>query len=63
MREYIHKTELVTLCGNSQLKFGELNWDLRDLSGKPVPAGIYKVLVSLLDWKLSGEISIEITDI
>jgi len=46
---------------DSQLKFGELDWNLCDLYGNAVPIGIYKVTVSLLDWKLSGEISIEIT--
>jgi len=61
-QEFIHRTGPVTLRGNAQLELGKLDWNLCDLRGNLVPAGVYKVSVSLHDWKLSGEISIEITD-
>jgi len=61
-RELIHRAEPVTLRRGSEMKLGELDWNLRDLSGKPMPKGVYKISVSLLDYQLQGEILIEILD-
>jgi len=61
-REFIHRAEPVTLRRGSEMKLGELDWNLLDLSGKPVPKGVYKIVVSLSDYQLQGEISIEILD-
>jgi len=59
-QEFIHRKEPITLHYGSQLKLGELDWNLCDLSGRPVPKGTYRILVSLLDQKLSGEISVKV---
>lgn len=59
-RELIHRKEPVTIGWNSQLKFGELDWNLCDLSGKPVPPGRYRISVSLIDSNLSSEITVEV---
>jgi len=60
-RVFVHTKAPITI-GMIPEKFGELDWNLCDVSGRPVRAGVYTIKVSLVDWNLFGEVSVEIVD-
>jgi len=50
----------IKIAANSEYLLGSLIWNQRDMNGKEVPEGTYKIHVNLLDAEYEGEASITI---